>query len=142
MIMKPLPQRFLMMNGKNMNKILTLGTTALFTILLTACASTPTSSTVIQKENNQFEVTGLGKTNIVAKNNAIEAANKTCKNSTPIVVSEKTEYNGALKGVVDEKTGQMIQAATTVLGTLAGKSSSLARDEDYQTVLTFTCRAN
>ena len=78
-----------------MNKILTLGTTALFTLLLSACASTPTSSTVIQKENNQFEVTGLGKTSIISKNNAIEAANKTCKNSTPIIVSDKTEYNGA-----------------------------------------------
>ena len=139
--MKPLPQRFLMMNGKNMNKILTLGTTALFTILLTACASTPTSSTVIQKENNQFEVTGLGKTNIVAKSNAIEAANKTCKNSTPIVVSEKTEYNGALKGVFDEKTGQMIQSAADVIGSIAGTNTSIAKDTDYQTVLTFYCKA-
>lgn len=139
--MKPLPQKFLMMNGENMNKILTLGTTALFTILLTACASTPTSSTVIQKENNQFEVTGLGKTNIIAKNNAIEAANKTCKNSTLIVVSEKTEYNGALKGVFDEKTGQRIQSAADVIGSIAGTNTSIAKDTDYQTVLTFYCKA-
>ena len=37
---------------------------------------------------------------------------------------------------------QMIQAAASVIGTLAGKNTSIARDEDYQTVLTFTCRAN
>lgn len=133
---------FLMMTGENMNKFLTLGTTALFTILLTACASTPTSSTVIQKENNQFEVTGLGKTNITAKNNAIDAANKTCKNSTPIIVSEKTEYNGALKGVVDDKTGQMIQSAADVIGSIAGTNTSIAKDTDYQTIVTFYCKAN
>jgi len=131
-----------MINGENMNKILTLGTTALFTILLTACASTPTSSTVIQKENNQFEVTGLGKTNIIAKNNAIAAANKTCKSSSPIVVSEKTEYNGALKGVVDDKTGQIIQSAAEVIGSIAGTNTSMAKDTDYQTVVTFYCKAN
>lgn len=58
------------------------------------------------------------------------------------MVDEKTEYNGALKNVVDEQTGQMIQAAASVIGTLAGKNTSIARDEDYLTVLTFTCRAN
>jgi len=110
---------------------------------LTACASTPTNTLAIQKENNQYEVTGIGKSSLISKNNAITAANNACgKKATPVIVNEKTEYNGALKGVVDEQTGQMIQAATTVLGTLAGKSGSLARDEDYQTVLTFTCRAN
>ncbi|WP_166166632.1 hypothetical protein [Acinetobacter sp. SA01] len=112
-------------------------------VALTACTSNPTTSLAIQKENNQYEVTGIGKSSLISKNNAITAANNTCgKKATPVIMNEKTEYNGALKGVVDEKTGQMIQAATTVLGTLAGKSSSLARDEDYQTILTFTCRAN
>ena len=28
------------------------------------------------KENNQFEVTGIGKTNLIAKNNAVTAAQK------------------------------------------------------------------
>lgn len=124
-----------------MNKILTLGTTALFTLLLSACASTPTSSTVIQKDNNQFEVTGLGKTSIISKNNAIEAANKTCKNSTPIIVSDKTEYNGALKGMVDGQTGQMIQSAADVIGSIAGTNTSIAKDTDYQTVVTFYCKS-
>ena len=40
---------------------------------LTACASTPTNTLAIQKENNQYEVTGVGKTNLIAKNNAISA---------------------------------------------------------------------
>ena len=126
-----------------MKQVFALASTVAVALALTACASNPTTSLAIQKENNQYEVTGIGKSSLISKNNAITAANNTCgKKATPVIVNEKTEYNGALKGVVDEKTGQMIQAATTVLGTLAGKSGSLARDEDYQTVLTFTCRAN
>ena len=109
---------------------------------LTACATTPNNSLAIQKENNLYEVTGLGKSNIIAKNNAISAANKTCgSRATPVLVDEKTNYNGALKGVVDEQTGQMIQAAATVLGTIAGRNTDIARDDDYQTVLTFRCQA-
>ncbi|OTG70415.1 hypothetical protein B9T26_13535 [Acinetobacter sp. ANC 4169] len=126
-----------------MNQVFALASTVAVALALTACASNPTTSLAVQKENNQYEVTGIGKSNLISKNNAITAANNTCgKKASPVIVNEKTEYNGALKGVVDEKTGQMIQAATSVLGTLAGKSGSLARDEDYQTVLTFSCRAN
>lgn len=129
--------------GKKMNKIFALSSTVAVALVLTACASNPTTSLAIQKQNNQYEVTGVGKSNLISKNNAITAANNACgKKATPVVIDEKTEYNGALKGVVDEETGQLIQAATSVLGTLTGNRGSLARDDDYQTVLTFTCRAN
>lgn len=124
-----------------MKKIMTFSGLALSGLLLTACASNPTSL-AIQKENNLFEVTGLGKTQLIAKNNAITAANKACgSRATPIVVDEKTSYNGALKGVVDEETGQMIQAAATVLGNIAGTNTGLNQNDDYQTVLTFRCQA-
>jgi uncharacterized protein (DUF2252 family) len=87
-------------------------------------------------------VTGVGKTNLIAKNNAVDAANKTCKRSTAIV-DEKTNYNGVLKGVVDEDTGKMVEAAASVIGSISGKNASLAKDDDYQTTLTFYCkRAN
>ncbi|MDM1285992.1 hypothetical protein [Acinetobacter indicus] len=126
-----------------MNKLIGLSAVATAALFLTACASNPTSSLAIQKENNQYEVTGLGKSNIISKNNAISAANKTCgSRATPVVVDEQTTYNGALKGVVDEQTGQMIQAAATVLGTISGRNAQLAQDDDYQTVLTFRCQAN
>lgn len=111
-------------------------------LLLTACASNPTSTAAIQKENNQFEVTGVGKINLIAKNNAVDAANKTCKRSTAIVVDEKTNYNGVLKGVVDEDTGKMVEAAASVIGSISGKNASLAKDDDYQTTLTFYCKAS
>ncbi|MDO4578510.1 MAG: hypothetical protein Q4B49_00345 [Acinetobacter sp.] len=126
-----------------MNKLIGSSAAATAALFLTACASNPTSSLAIQKENNQYEVTGLGKSNIISKNNAISAANKTCgSRATPVVVDEQTTYNGALKGVVDEQTGQMIQAAATVLGTISGRNAQLAQDDDYQTVLTFRCQAN
>ena len=125
---------------KRLSVSLTSSTAALF---LTACASTPTQSLAIQKADNQYEVTGLGKTQIIAKNNAVNAANKTCgKKATPVVSNEKTDYNGALKGVVDEETGKMITAAAGVLGSVMGKSNAIEKDTDYQTTLTFSCKAN
>ena len=111
------------------------------TILLSACSTTPTQTTsVIQKPNNQYEVTGLGKTNLIAKNNAVNAANKACNRSSAIVLDEKTTYNGVLQGVVDPQTGKLIQAATNVLGKISGTNTDISSDEDYQTTLTFQCK--
>ena len=42
--------------------------------------------------------------------------------------------------MVSEKTGQMVEAAAGVIGTLTGKNASLAKDDDYQTTLTFYCK--
>lgn len=125
-----------------MKKLSLIGAIATATLILTACATTPSQSLAIQKANNQFEVTGLGKSQIIAKNNAIAAANSACgKKATPIVVDEKSEYNGALKGVFDEQTGKMITAAAGVIGTVMGKGG-IEKDTDYQTTLTFTCKTS
>lgn len=124
-----------------MKKTIAISGLAASVLLLTACASNPTSL-AIQKENNQFEVTGLGKNQLTAKNNAINAASKTCgSKATAIIIDEKTGYNGALKGVVDDQTGQIIQAAATVLGNIAGTNTGLNQNNDYQTILTFRCQA-
>lgn len=126
-----------------MKNIFGLSSLLLVSAVLTACATTPKNTLAIQKENNQYEVTGVGKTNIISKNNAVSAANSTCGNrAAPVVVDEKTGYNGVFKGVVDEQTGQMVQAAAGVLGAITGSRTSISRDDDYQTVLTFYCRAN
>ena len=126
-----------------MNKVILVSTLSSIILLFTACASTPKNSLAIQKENNQFEVTGIGKSSLIAKNNAITAAQKTCsKNTSPVVVDEKTTYNGVLKDVVSEKTGQMVEAAAGVIGALTGKNASLAKDDDYQTTITFYCKIN
>ena len=93
--------------------------------------------------DNQYEVTGIGKTNLIAKNNAISAAQKTCtKKTAPVVVDEKTAYQGVLKGVVDDETGKLVEAAAGVIGAVTGRNTSLAKDDDYQTTLTFYCKAN
>lgn len=124
----------------NMKKSLTGFSIAAFSLLLIACASQPTTSLAIQNAQNQYEVIGLGKTAIIAKNQAIQAANKTCgKNSTAILVKEDAQYHGAFQDVVDPQTEKMIKAASKVLGQMAGTDLGLAGDEDYQSTLTFTC---
>lgn len=123
-----------------MNYKLSASVMGIMMLTLAGCASNPTSTNAIQLENNQFEVTGLGKTNVISKNNAVTAANKTCGRNTPVVINEKTDYNGVLKGVVDEQTGRMVEAAAGVIGTFTGKNASLAKDDDYHTTLTFYCK--
>lgn len=126
-----------------MNKTVTLGSVMMSVLLLSACATSPKQTLAIQNANNQYEVSGLGKDQVIAKNNAISAANNTCgRKASPILVNETTSYNGALKGVLDEETGKLVTAAASVIGTIVGRSSGLAKDTDYQSVITFTCRAN
>lgn len=125
-----------------MKKSFILASTTALTVLLGACASTPNHTLAIQKPNNQYEVTGVGKTNLIAKNNAINAAHQTCgSRATPVVVDEKTTYNGVLKDLVDEETGKMVQAASGVIGIFTGNNTDLSRNDDYQTTLTFYCKA-
>lgn len=59
-----------------MKKIILASALSSVVLLLGACATTPKNTLAVQKENNQFEVTGIGKTNLIAKNNAITAAQK------------------------------------------------------------------
>lgn len=126
-----------------MKTMITTSTALLATLILTACASNPTQTLAIQKGDNQYEVSGLGKSQVIAKNNAITAANSTCgKKHAPVLIDEKSEYNGALKGVFNEKTGQMVSAAANVLGSVLGTNANIEKDTDYQTVLTFSCKAN
>lgn len=107
-------------------------------LMLTACTTMPNATNAIQRENNQFEVTGLGKSSTLAMNNAISAANKTCRNSSPVVVNEKPKYNG----IGDEKTGRLIEQAASVVGVLTGSKNSkgISRDDDYEMTLTFYCK--
>lgn len=126
-----------------MNKFTALSLLASSALLLSACASNPTQTLAIQKADNQYEVTGLGKDQITAKNNAIVAANKTCgKKAAPVLINEKTEYHGSLNGVVDEQTGKMITAAAGVIGSVMGKNYGIEKDTDYQSTLTFSCKTN
>lgn len=126
-----------------MNKLTALSLLASSALFLSACASNPTQTLAIQKADNQYEVTGLGKDQITAKNNAIVAANKTCgKKAAPVLINEKTEYHGTLNGMVDEQTGKMITAAAGVIGSVMGKNYGIEKDTDYQTTLTFSCKAN
>ena len=120
---------------------LTLIAMASCALLLTACSSNPTHSLAIQKPNQQYEVTGVGKTALDAKNNAIRAANSTCGSRSAIMVAEKPSYHGIFKDVVSAETGQMIEAAAEVIGGLANSSlAGLNKNDRYQNTLTFYCQ--
>lgn len=118
-----------------MFKPLLLGT--LSVALLAGCAVTPPSAPVIQRENNQFETTGSGKTKAIALQGAMTSANKTCGRNQTIVVKDEVKYNG----LVDEKTGRLIEQVGGVVGVLTGmKNPQIGRDDDYDVTVTFYCR--
>lgn len=120
---------------------LTLGLVVATCLLLSGCANTPTQSLVYQNANNEYEVTGVGRTELTAKNNAIAAANQTCGSGKIVVVTQtQNSFNGVLKGVVDEETGRMVNAAAGVLGVFTGQNANLSREDDYQTQLNFRCK--
>lgn len=107
-------------------------------LLLAACATTP-SSLVIPRENSQYDTVGVGKTRLVAMNQAIKSANSTCQSQRGqmVVVSDKTRYNG----VVDEQTGRIIERVGSAVGAIAGIASpSMSRDDDYEVTVTFRCQ--
>ena len=114
-------------------QILLIVSTAL---ALTACASNPSMTTAIQRENNQFEVTGLGKSRTIAMNNAANAANKTCRRAQAVITNEEIHYNG----IVSEQTGRVIEQATSVIGIFSKNIPSVSRDDDYEAKLTFYCK--
>lgn len=105
-------------------------------LLLTACQSTPTTP-ILKRADQSFETTGLGKTKAIAKQNALAAAQKQCKTRTPTVLTDSATYNG----VLDEKTGRMIEQGVGVIGAILGtKTPNLARDDDHEYTIRFVCQ--
>ena len=116
-----------------MKKIIALSA---FAITLTACQSVPTAP-VIARADQSFETTGLGKTKIDARKDALTSAKKQCGLKTPIVLSDTTKYNG----VFDEKAGRLIEQGVSVVGSVLGKATpNLSRDDDYEFTIKFKCQ--
>jgi ABC-type Fe3+-hydroxamate transport system substrate-binding protein len=106
-------------------------------VLLAACATTP-NPLVIPRENNQYDTVGIGKTRIIALNQAMQSVNTTCrsKGGNPVVISDETRYNG----VVSEETGRLIERVGSAVGAIAGIASpNISRDDDYQVTVHFRC---
>lgn len=104
---------------------------------LTACSTTKPTNLAIQNQNKQYTVIGTGQDRLTARNNAIKAAQETCPSlSKPIMISENMEYHG----LANEKTGNMINKAGSILGVFMGKNINLAQDNDYQMTLEFECK--
>lgn len=106
-------------------------------VLLSACQNTPATAPVLKRADQSFETTGLGKTKAIAKQNALNAAQKQCKTRTPTILADTATYNG----VLDEKTGRMIEQGVGVIGAVLGtKTPNLARDDDHEYTIRFVCQ--
>ena len=118
------------------NKTLTLTATLAAALALSACQSTP-SSPVIQRANSIYETTGIADTKVKAQQNAIDSAQKTCRNKQVIIVDDKVKYNG----ILNEQTGRMIGQAGAVIGSIFGTGSAdLSRKDDYEYMINFRCQ--
>ena len=118
------------------NKTLTLTATLAAALALSACQSTP-SSPVIQRANSIYETTGIADTKVKSQQNAIDRAQKTCRNKQVIIVDDKVKYNG----ILNEQTGRMIGQAGAVIGSIFGTGSpDLSRKDDYEYMINFRCQ--
>lgn len=105
-------------------------------LVLSACQSTP-DVPVIARADSTFEITGLGTTKTQAQSSALNNAKKYCHHKTPIIISDKTTYNG----VIDEKMGRVLEQGVGMVGAVLGKSTpSLSRDDDYEYLIKFRCQ--
>lgn len=103
---------------------------------LTACQSTSTGP-VITRADSTYETTGLGKTKIIAQNNALASAKKQCGYKNPVVLTDTTTYNG----VIDERMGKVVEQGARVVGTILGTGTpNLSRDDDYEYFIKFQCQ--
>lgn len=104
-------------------------------LILTAC-QTMTTSPIIQRENKLYETTGLGKSKIIAQQNAINSANAQCgRLQKPIVVTDEVKYNG----VLDENLGRVADKAVGVLSGILGHKTSISQNDDYEYKISFRC---
>lgn len=122
--------------GISMSKTAPFIIAALAAMTLTACQSTPTAP-IITRADSTYETTGLGKTKIIAQNNALSAAKQQCGHKTPVVITDNTTYHG----VIDERMGRVVEQGAKVVGTILGTGTpDLSRDDDYEYFIKFQCQ--
>ena len=94
---------------------------------------------VLARADNSYETIGQGKNRTQALSQALDNARSTCRSQQPIIQNEQTRY----QGVISEQTGRVIEQVGTVVGAITGQrdlGGRLARDDDYEVTLKFTCR--
>ena len=126
------------LKSKNLNNKKHLAILAVLTgtLGLSACQSTPTAP-VMQRANSTYETTGLGSSKVQAQQNALNSAKKSCGIRKPIILTDTVKYNG----VLDERTGRMVDQVGSVVGAVFGtKTSNLSRDDDYEYTINFRCQ--
>lgn len=117
-------------------KVLSYTALALATLTLTACQSM-SASPVLKRADHVFETTGIGKSKTIAQKQALYTANKQCGLRSAIILSDTTTYNG----VLDEKTGRLIDQGVGVVGAVFGvHTPTIARNDDYEYHIRFRCQ--
>lgn len=123
-------------NRQKSTKLAVFSVLASAVLGLTACQSTPTAP-VIQRADSTYETTGIGKTKVEAKQNALTSAEQTCGRRQAIIIEDELIYNG----VFDEKMGRMIDQVGAVAGSVFGTGKpNLARDDDFEYAISFRCQ--
>lgn len=108
-------------------------------LTLSGCASNPPAN-VFMRGENQYETIGQGQTRAQARDRALQTAGRTCqrRGGQVMVISDEIRYNG----VLSEQASRVVTDVSKVVGSLARiRPPSLARDDDYEMVLKFSCRA-
>lgn len=125
------------------SNIAKLTMSALVVSLVAGCQSVPKNkltAPVIPKIDNTFETTGSGKSKKEALADGMHNVNVTCAQQTeelrPAVVKHDVKY----LGVLNEKTGVLIDKVGDVLGSVAGRDvPSVNSKTDYEATITFKC---
>lgn len=111
--------------------------TLMTAMLLSACQSTPTTAPVIVRADATYETTGLGATRVDATKDALAAAKKQCGIKQAVILKDSVKYNG----IVDERTGRLIEQGAAVAGAVLGVNTpKLSRHDDYEYTISFKCQ--
>lgn len=105
-------------------------------VLITACSSNPPRTLAVQTSDRHFQISANGKSKVIAQNNAIRAAQQTCRNRQPIITHQDYQYDG----LGNDKVGQVLQQTGRVLGVLTGRNMDLSKDSDHTVTLDFYCQ--
>lgn len=113
-----------------------VASSVLISFLLTACVSNSSTLPVLARSDATYETTGIGSSKQKAQKEALQIAQKQCAYKKPVILSDHYTYNG----VLDEKTGRMIEQGIGVVGAIFGTSSpKLSRNDDYEYTIKFRC---
>lgn len=104
---------------------------------LVACATTMTSSSIMPKGGDEYDLVATHAREDQAYKNAEKDANQVCKekNKNFVAVTHKSEYQGVSK---EEK--QTVGFTDVAMAAVTGRSTKHDRSDDYKVTMHFKCQ--